>query len=68
MFIIKADKSPNPVVSNDVKDVRDIVLGLTDDDQIALDAYCAVCAMGFEDSFHQSGISISCVPDDGVIL
>ncbi|MBQ8707866.1 MAG: hypothetical protein IJ523_07255 [Succinivibrionaceae bacterium] len=68
MFIIKTVNNPTPIISNDVKDVQDIVLGLTNDDKVALDAYCAVCTMGFNNSFNQSDINITCVPDGGAIL
>lgn len=69
MFILtNCTKSfPNDIVCNDVKDLRDIVLGITDDDAIADAVYNAVCNMTFGDSYILSPyLAIDCVRDHEV--
>ena len=69
MFILTdCTKSlPNDIVCNDVKDMRDIVLGITDDDAIADAVYNAVCHMTFGDSYILSPyLAIDCVHDHEV--
>ena len=64
MFILTdCTKSfPNDIVCNDVKDLRNIVLGITDDDTIADAAYNAVCNMTFGDSYMVNPLfAIDCV-------
>lgn len=69
MFIITDCTRPTPqdIVCNDVKDLRDIVLGITDDDAIADAVYNAVCNMTFGDSYILSPyLAIDCVRDHEV--
>ena len=69
MFILTdCTKSfPNDIVCNDVKDLRNIVLGITDDDTIADAAYNAVCNMTFGDSYMVNPLfAIDCVRDHEV--
>lgn len=69
MFILTdCTKSfPNDIVCNDVKDLRDIVLGITDDDTIANAVYNAVCNMTFGDSYILSPyLAIDCIHDHEV--
>ena len=69
MFILTdCTKSfPNDIVCNDVKDLRNIVLGITDDDTIADAAYNAVCHMTFGDSYMVNPLfAIDCVRDHEV--
>lgn len=69
MFILTDCTRPTPqdIVCNDVKDLRDIVLGITDDDAIADAVYNAVCNMTFGDSYILSPyLAIDCVHDHEV--
>lgn len=69
MFILTDCTRPTPqdIVCNDVKDLRDIVLGITDDDAIADAAYNAVCNMTFGDSYMVNPLfAIDCVHDHEV--
>ena len=69
MFILTDCTRPTPqnIVCNDVKDLRDIVLGITDDDTIADAAYNAVCNMTFGDSYMVNPLfAIECVQDHEV--
>lgn len=69
MFIITDCTRPTPqdIVCNDVKDLRDIVLGITDDDAIADAVYNAVCNMTFGDSYILSPyLAIDCIHDHEV--
>ena len=69
MFILTdCTKSfPNDIVCNDVKDLQDIVLGITNDDTIADAAYNAVYNMTFGDSYILSPyLAIDCVHDHEV--
>ena len=69
MFILTDCTRPTPqdIVCNDVKDLRDIVLGITDDDAIADAAYRAVGNMTFGDSYILSPyLAIDCVHDHEV--
>ena len=66
MFILTDCTRPTPqdIVCNDVKDLRDIVLGITDDDAIADAVYNAVCNMTFGDSYILSPyLAIDCIRD-----
>ena len=69
MFILTDCTRPTPqdIVCNDVKDLRDIVLGITDDDTIADATYNAVCNMTFGDSYMVNPLfAIDCVRDHEV--
>lgn len=69
MFILTDCTRPTPqdIVCNDVKDLRDIVLGITDDDAIADAVYNAVCNMTFGHSYILSPyLAIDCVHDHEV--
>ena len=69
MFILTDCTRPTPqdIVCNDVKDLRDIVLGITDDDTIADATYNAVCNMTFGDSYILSPyLAIDCIRDHEV--
>lgn len=69
MFILTDCTRPTPqdIVCNDVKDLRDIFLGITDDDTIVNAAYNAVCNMTFGDSYMVNPLfAIECVRDHEV--
>lgn len=69
MFIITDCTRPTPqdIVCNDVKDLRDIVMAITDSDVCADAAYNAVCNMTFGDSYILSPyLAIDCVHDHEV--
>ena len=69
MFILTDCTRPTPqdIVCNDVKDLRDIVLGITDDDTIADATYNAVCNMTFGDSYMVNPLfAMDCVRDNEV--
>lgn len=69
MFIITDCTRPTPqdIVCNDVKDLRDIVMAITNSDTCADTAYRAVGNMTFGDSYILSPyLAIDCVPDHKV--
>ena len=53
-----------PIISNDVKDVRDIILSITNSEVEADLAYQAVCGMTFGGNYGAPDFKIECIHDN----
>lgn len=66
MFIVTQFTAGRPVIyrMNDVKDIRDLVLGITGSEVEADRAYRRVCDMGFGGIFLSNKYAVECARDN----
>lgn len=67
MFIVTEFTAGRPISyrKNDVKDIRDLVLAITNSETKADRAYLRACDMGFGGFFLENKFAIECVHDNG---